>query len=68
MSHLYDSCAVRDSVMCIYKRFPNFCLCCRCHDIFQYFAYIVNGYIVWRVFTLVSEIMIAALSAARLGH
>ena len=66
--HLYESCAFRDRVLCIYKLYPNFCLCCQCHDICHYFVYIVNGSIFWGVFAVVAEIMISARSAARLGH
>ena len=68
VSHFYDSCALRDRVLCIYKWCPNFCLWWQRHDICHDFAYIVNGEIVRGVLTVVAETLIASRSAARLDH
>ena len=66
--HFYGSCNFREHALCIYKRCPNFCLCFWRHDICNDFAYIVNGSILWGVFSVVAKTMIAAHSAARLGN
>ena len=66
--YFYKSFSFRDRVLCIYKRCPNFCHCRQRHDICHYFSYIVNGSIVWGVFSVVTEIMIVARSDVRLRH
>ena len=68
VSHFYDSCASRYRFLCNYKWCPKFCLCYWRHEIFRDFAYIVNGYIVWGVLTVVAEILIASWSSVCLGH
>ena len=68
VTHLYKSCAFWDRFLCIYKWCPNFCLYCWYHDIFHYFAHIMDGTILLGVFTVVIQIMIAHHSATRLGN
>ena len=65
--HLYLSCTFWDRFMCIYKRCPDFCFCCRCHSICHDFSHIVDGIIVLGVFTVITRIMIAPHSATCLG-
>ena len=55
--HFYQSCAFWERCLFIYKWCPKLCLWFRCHYSFHDFARIMDGAIVWGLFTVFTQII-----------